>query len=55
VGGGLASIGLGLCPSPSVSRLWWVPLIADFGCVPGFAHAGLVAIWVILRRRWRQP
>lgn len=34
--GGLAgSLGILISPSPVIHAYWWVPLLLDWGCVPG--------------------
>lgn len=46
--GGLAlMIALLLCPLPGTARWWWLPLLVDYGCVPGFAHTA----WYYWRHR----
>ncbi len=46
--GGLAlTVALLLCPLPGTGRWWWLPLLLDYGCVPGFAHTA----WYYWRHR----
>ncbi len=34
LGGGMVAIGLAAAPLDVLNRLWWIPLIADLGCLP---------------------
>lgn len=48
---GLAGVGaFSVAPNPTLEALWWLPLLLDAGCVPGFLYS---AIWH-LRRRLRE-
>ncbi len=46
--GALTALGLWLLPVDAVARWWWVPLLVDWGCVPGFVH---LALWLLFERR----
>ena len=46
VGGVFGTLSLLLLPIDSVKPWWWVPLIVDFGCVPGIVHT---LIWGLIR------
>jgi hypothetical protein len=48
VGGITGVIGLWLLPVPAAHRWWWVPLIVDWGSVPGISHA--TAYYLIAHR-----
>jgi hypothetical protein len=51
VGGVLAAVGLAILPMAGVAKYWYVPLIIDYGCLPGMAHTA----WFYLTGRHRQP
>jgi hypothetical protein len=38
LGGGLGAIALAAIPIEAVHRWWWVPLLLDWGSVPGFVY-----------------
>jgi len=38
VSGVLAAVGLANFPIEGVEKYWYVPLIIDYGCLPGMAH-----------------
>lgn len=49
-GGIMGAVALVIVPLPGISAYWWVPLIADFGCIP-------ISVWTIawlLARRMRR-
>lgn len=48
VGGVLGAVGLILLPVRQASGYWWVPLLVDFGCAPGFLYA---LWWHVMRKR----
>jgi hypothetical protein len=50
-GGIVAAIGVAIVPSSSVRPFWWIPLLIDWGCVPGFAHAIAYGLYHSLQRR----
>ncbi|SMF41419.1 hypothetical protein SAMN06296036_112161 [Pseudobacteriovorax antillogorgiicola] len=39
LGGGCISIAAIVAPVDTVASLWWVPLLVDWGCVPGIGWA----------------
>jgi hypothetical protein len=41
IGGGIGIIGIFVLPGNQFSWLWFVPLIVDFGCLPGFLFTAL--------------
>jgi hypothetical protein len=41
LGGGLGAIGCFLSPYAVLNKLWWVPLLIDWGCVPGFSYSAI--------------
>jgi hypothetical protein len=48
IGGGLGCTGCLLSPYTALNRLWWLPLLVDLGCVPGFTYSTVYfAIWFI--------
>ena len=51
LGGALGAGALLICPLPGTSFWWWAPLLADFGCLPGFAFTGWYYLREHLRRR----
>ena len=47
--GGIAgAVGLYLLPIPAAAHYWWLPLVLDWGSLPGLTHA---AVWWLLRGR----
>jgi hypothetical protein len=44
LGGSLGALGLVVSPLPEMARVWWLPLLLDWGCAPGLLHAGLYHI-----------
>lgn len=46
VGGLSITAGLAIVPWPTANRLWWGPLIADWGCVPGLVFTVLHFAWL---------
>jgi hypothetical protein len=38
VGGGGLALGFATSGCQSLAAGWWVPLLLDWGCLPGFAH-----------------
>jgi len=42
IGGTFGAIGLLLIPVPSLHAFWWIPLLIDWGSVPGIGHAIVV-------------
>jgi hypothetical protein len=51
VGGAIASGGMAILPYASVNKLWWIPLVADWGCIPGISFSGFAIAWRLLQRR----
>jgi len=45
VGGGLAAAGSAILPYSSLNALWWVPLVVDWGCLPGVAYSVVFNVW----------
>lgn len=52
IGGTSGAVGLWLLPSAAAHKWWWLPLIVDWGSVPGISHA---IIYHLIVRRNRQP
>ncbi len=50
VGGVLAAVGLANLPVEAVAKYWYVPLIIDYGCLPGMAHTA----WFFLTGKHRE-
>ena len=50
IGGVVTAIALGVAPSDPLNRLWWVPLIADLGCLPLLLMTGIFFARQWLRR-----
>ncbi|WP_145179217.1 hypothetical protein [Gimesia aquarii] len=50
VGGALVSFGLWLLPYESLSRLWWIGFLVDYGCFFGFVHTA----WCWMLYFWRR-
>ncbi len=51
VGGTLAAVGAAIVPLSSVNALWWVPLVIDWGCLPGLAYTMAYFAWRSLTHR----
>ena len=49
VGGVAGASAVIICPSSSLDWYWWVPLVADLGCVPALLMLGVF----LLRNRLR--
>lgn len=47
VGGALAALGLLLQPDERWRSFWWVPLVLDWGTLPGITHA---VLWHLFRK-----
>ena len=41
LGGLSGALGLVAMPLSGVARIWWLPLLLDWGCAPGLLHAAL--------------
>ena len=41
VGGIIGILGIYTIPLPEARRWWYMPLILDYGCLPGLAHTAL--------------
>jgi hypothetical protein len=39
LGGSLGALGVVAAPLPGAARIWWLPLLLDWGCAPGLLHA----------------
>jgi hypothetical protein len=50
-GGVLGCLGCLLSPYEILSRLWWVPLILDVGCVPELSLAATYVVISLIRGR----
>jgi hypothetical protein len=46
IGGLAGAVALTIIPSAALNRLWWIPLLADYGTVPGL----LETLWFHWRR-----
>jgi hypothetical protein len=55
IGGGVGCLGCLLSPYAVLNKLWWVPLLLDWGCVPGLSFSAIYfAISFIRRFRTRK-
>jgi hypothetical protein len=45
LGGGVGCLGILCVPNESVQSYWWVPLLVDWGCIPGIALTVLVLLF----------
>lgn len=50
VGGVIAAFGVALIPSDAASRYWWLPLVLDWGSIPGLVHAAGYGVVQMLRK-----
>jgi H+/Cl- antiporter ClcA len=50
VGGVIAALGVGLIPNTEARSYWWIPLILDWGSVPGLLHAVGCGLVHVLRK-----
>lgn len=51
IGGALGCVGCLLSPYAVLNRYWWVPLLLDWGCVPGFGHCAVYyLVWLVRGR-----
>ena len=44
-GGALAALGAAVLPYAPLNKFWWVPLIVDWGCVPGLTLTMAYFAW----------
>lgn len=51
IGGLLGSVGLAVLPDERFDQSWWLPLLVDWGSVPGLAATGIFYLWKFARRR----
>jgi hypothetical protein len=51
VGGIAGALGLLMLPIKGVSGYWWIPLLVDWGCVPGFTHTAIYYVVCYWRKR----
>lgn len=51
LGGVLGAAAIALWPRHDIGSWWWVPLVIDFGSLPGLAWTA----WWLLVRRERRP
>lgn len=45
VGGGLAAVGSAVLPYSTVNGFWWLPLLVDWGCLPGVTYSIVFHLW----------
>jgi hypothetical protein len=38
----LMAIGFAFAPWPTLTRLWWLPFLCDWGSLPGLVHTAVV-------------
>jgi hypothetical protein len=52
IGGVVACIACYLSPLPWLNEYWWMPLLLDYGCIPGMIHFGVYHLvqWVARKR-----
>ena len=48
LGGGIGALGSWLIPIHFLNEYWWIPLLLDWGCVPGLLYA--LTWWLFVRR-----
>jgi hypothetical protein len=53
LGGALGSIGCLASPHPELNGVWWLPLLLDWGTIPGIVFSTFCYIIGFLRRRSR--
>jgi len=46
IGGTAGTISFLIMPFSMFRRFWWVPLVLDWGCIPGLAQAGWYWFWI---------
>lgn len=51
VGGSLAAVGLTVIPFKQASTYWWLPLILDWGSLPGIGVTLIYQFWRVLVRQ----
>ncbi len=49
-GGVFAAVGLAILPIAGVAKYWYVPVIVDYGCLPGMTHTA----WFYVTGRHRE-
>jgi hypothetical protein len=50
VGGIIGTIGIIISPAAQLRHLWWIPLVADLGCLPLLLAVIVDQLW---KKRWR--
>jgi hypothetical protein len=51
-GGILGTAGCLMTTNATLNSLWWLPLLVDWGCVPGFTHCAIAWTMIAVRNRW---
>ena len=46
MGGVFTAIGLASLPIKGLWKFWWLPLIIDWGCLPGLAHTAYYWLFI---------
>ncbi|QEI11246.1 hypothetical protein [Cellvibrio japonicus] len=41
VGGCLGATGIFLLPLKGINKFWWIPFLAEWGCIPGFLYTAV--------------
>jgi hypothetical protein len=50
VGGIIGTIGIIISPAAKLHHFWWIPLVADLGCLPLLLAVIVDQLWKKLRR-----
>lgn len=45
LGGGCIAAGLAAQQNAVLASYWWVPLIVEYGCLPGMLHTAIAWVW----------
>jgi hypothetical protein len=45
IGGVSGILGALVSPVETIRHLWWLPLLLDFGCIPGFLYTLVVLLF----------
>jgi len=48
IGGGALALAILACPVEQWKRFWWIPLVADWGCLPGISFSLVYIAWLSL-------
>lgn len=51
LGGGAGAGALWIAPASSLAHFWWLPLLLDWGSLPGIAHAIAVHLFSAASRK----